>query len=286
LKSEGKMLCESISDMLDLARESGLKKFHISHFKTSGRDNFHKLDRALELISEAEQYGISVTFDRYPYTQSMTQLSLVLPDEWSDVDDVTITGRLRDNGTFLKVLDELHTARDEKYWQSVLLVNTPHPRYAGYRGVPLASLGKDPALEVLEILRYDSPQSTAAFSGMSERNMVKIICDPRCMPGSDGTALDPDGSFGSDHPRSYGAVCRFMRLLLDNGTPIEKAVRKVTGSAADTFGLKTRGYIREGVPADITVFDPDSIDGRSDFANPQVPAEGIVKVFKNGCEVL
>jgi predicted phage terminase large subunit-like protein len=37
---------------------------------------------------DAGEQGLDITFDRYPYTQSMTQLSIVLPDEWSDIDDV------------------------------------------------------------------------------------------------------------------------------------------------------------------------------------------------------
>ena len=282
LRSEGKMLCESISEMLRLSRMSGLKKFHISHFKTAGRDNFSKLDEAFRLIDEAKSYGVSVTFDRYPYTQSMTQLSLVLPDEWSDVDDVTITRRLQDNATAQKLLDELHTLRDEKYWQSVLLVNTAHPRFAGRRGVPLSALGNDPAQEVLEILRYDSPSATAAFSGMSEKNMLKIICDPRCMPGSDGTALAPDGSLGVDHPRSYGASAKFIRLLLDNNVPVGECVYRASGLAASRFDLAGRGKIAPGAAADITVFDPDEIDGNASFADPFATASGIKLVMKNG----
>ena len=286
LESEGKYLLESLEKMICLALDSKLKKLHISHFKTAGKDNFHKLDAAFEMMSEARKEGLELTFDRYPYTRSMTQLSLVLPDEWSDIDDVTITKKLQDNEVCRQLITQLRSKRTPEYWKSVLLVNTPLAKYRGKCGCSLDMLGDDPAECVIEILRHDSPGATAAFSGMSHENMLKIITSDYCMAGSDGTALPPDGSLGTDHPRSYGAVCRFMRLLLDNGVPIEKAVRKVTGFAADTFGLKTRGYIREGVPADITVFDPDSIDGRSDFANPQVPAEGIVKVFKNGCEVL
>ena len=212
----------------------------------------------------------------------MTQLSLVLPDEWSDVDDVTITRRLQDNETAARVIDELHTLRDEKYWQSVLLVNTPHPHYAWAKGAPLSILGMDPAREVVEILKYDSPQATAAFSGMSEKNMVKIICDHRCMPGSDGTALAPDGSLGTDHPRSYGAVAKFIRLLLDNNFSIEESVYRTTGFAASRFALSDRGCITCGKVADITVFDPDEIDGRAAFASPFEPASGIKAVIRNG----
>ena len=286
LRSEGKKLLESIEEMITLSLESGLKKLHISHFKTAGKDNFHKLDAALEMFDYARQEGLSVTFDRYPYTRSMTQLSLVLPDEWCDIDDVTITKKLQDNELCRQLTNELRTQRGDEYWKSVILVNSPLSKYRSKHGCTLADLGNDPAECIIEILRHDSAGATAAFSGMSSENMLKIITDKYCMAGSDGTALPPDGSFGTDHPRSYGAVCRFIRLLLDNGVSIENAVRKVTGFSADTFGLNTRGYIRENLPADIVIFDPDSIDGKSDFANPSAQAQGIIKVLKNGCETM
>ena len=121
---------------------------------------------------------------------------------------------------------------------------------------------------------------------MSEENMLRIITDPRCMAGSDGTALPPDGSFGYDHPRSYGAVCRFIRLLLDNNIPIAEAVHKVTGLPADTFAIPSVGCIRPGNIADITIFDPDEIDGTSTFADPVSPAKGIKAVIKHGIRLL
>ena len=286
LKSEGNKLIESLEEMINISLESGLKKFHISHFKTAGKNNFHKLTSAFDMIKSAAEDGVDITFDRYPYTLSMTQLSLVLPDAWSDVDDVTITEKLQDNEVCRQLIDELHQIRNDEYWKNVILVNTPLSSYNHCRGLSLDKLSCDPAASVIEILRYGSPAATAAFSGMSEKNMLEIITDPRCMAGSDGTALPPDGSFGYDHPRSYGAVCRFIRLLLDNNIPIAEAVRKTTGLPADTFSLPNAGYIRRGVAADITVFDPDEIDGTSTFSNPSSPAKGIKTVLKHGVRVL
>ena len=234
----------------------------------------------------ARSEGVNITFDRYPYTQSMTQLSLVLPDEWSDISDVAITSKLQDNETCLRVINELHTLRNDEYWKSVVLVNTSLAKYKPFCGCTLDKLSDDPAESVVEILRHNSPEATAAFSGMSEENMLKIITDPRCMAGSDGTALPADGSYGTDHPRSYGAICRFIRLLLDNNIKIEEAVRKTTGLAADTFGLDGIGYVRKGAPADVVIFDPDEIDGTSSFAEPCKTAVGIRQVIKNGIRIL
>jgi len=42
--------------------------------------------------------------------------------------------------------------------------------------------------------------------------------------------------------------------------PLEKAVRKLSGEAADLFGFVRRGYLREGYWADVCVFDPRTVD--------------------------
>ncbi len=41
--------------------------------------------------------------------------------------------------------------------------------------------------------------------------------------------------------------------------PLEAGVRKLTGEPADVYSLAGRGYVREGMAADITVFDPASV---------------------------
>jgi N-acyl-D-amino-acid deacylase len=41
--------------------------------------------------------------------------------------------------------------------------------------------------------------------------------------------------------------------------PLERAVRKLTGEAADMFGFVRRGYLREGFWADVCVFDPQTV---------------------------
>ena len=238
------------------------------------------------MMDATGKQGLDITFDRYPYTQSMTQLSIVLPDEWSDIDDVTITRKLQDDGICRKVLYDLRRLRDEEYWKGVILVNTPLKEYDCHCGKTFDRIPGDPAEVVVEMLRCNSPMATAAFTGMSVENMMKIISDPRCLAGSDGTSLPPDGTYGYDHPRSYGAISRFMRLLLDSNVPIEETVRRVTGLAADTFQLSDAGYIRPGASADITVFNPSDIDSYSSFIVPTTPSRGIRHVIKRGVQLM
>jgi N-acyl-D-aspartate/D-glutamate deacylase len=61
-----------------------------------------------------------------------------------------------------------------------------------------------------------------------------------------------------DAPQATDLLGNWVR---DRGTlPIETAIRKLTGQQADLFGFEDRGYIRPGGCADVTVFDPETID--------------------------
>ena len=55
---------------------------------------------------------------------------------------------------------------------------------------------------------------------------------------------------------------------------LERAVRKLTGEAADMFGLDRRGYLRQGNHADITVFDPATVDTGPQRRLRDLPADG------------
>ena len=78
MRSEGKGLIESIKEISRIAKEANIK-VHISHIKTSGKENWDKIDEAIALIEDARRKGIRITCDRYPYTASSTDLDTILP---------------------------------------------------------------------------------------------------------------------------------------------------------------------------------------------------------------
>lgn len=282
LRSEGDKLIESASEMIELSLAAGLKHFHFSHLKTAGRENFGKLDDLLELFEEARSRGLTVTCDRYPYTESMTQLSVALPGKWKKLDDETLKKTLASTEEKVLLAEALRQEKDEEYWKRCRLVNLPHPRFASYRNRCVSDIPGDAAENVVEILAFDPVNTQAAFAVMSEENMKRIVTLPFCVAGSDGNALPPDLRFGQTHPRSFGAVARFLRLNLDLIGSIENAVSKVSGKTADIFGLKNCGIIAPGKVADMVLFDPDTIDGKGDFSAPATPAAGISAVIKKG----
>ena len=60
----------------------------------------------------------------------------------------------------------------------------------------------------------------------------------------------------------------------------------MTSFPADFVGLRSRGRLAEGSPADITIFDPETIIDRSTYEEPNLMPEGVVHVFVNGVAVL
>lgn len=268
LRSEGDRLTESLEETFELARQAGLKKVLISHLKTAGADNFHKLDAVFGLISSCREHGIDIRFDRYPYTESQTMLSAVLGEAYAGYGDSEISALFAVPEERRRAVAHLRSLRDEKYWQTRRLAGTKISRYRKYQGQFFADIPLDPAELVVDILHHNAPDSMVASANMSEENMRRIISHELCLFGSDGNALPPDDRFGQPHPRSCGSAPRFARLLLDQGCAIEQVCAKLSGNAAVFFSLKNLGSIAAGNHADITVFDPETIDSKADFSDP------------------
>jgi N-acyl-D-amino-acid deacylase len=92
----------------------------------------------------------------------------------------------------------------------------------------------------------------------------------------------------STHPRAYGNFARLLgRYVRDEQViPLEEAVRKLSGLPATNLELEGRGFIREGMFADVVVFDPATVADRATFEAPHLFAVGMKHVFVNGVQVL
>jgi N-acyl-D-amino-acid deacylase len=92
---------------------------------------------------------------------------------------------------------------------------------------------------------------------------------------------------GVQNPAAYGAFPRLLQLARDRGLlPLEEAVRKMTGAAAERFGLSGRGRLAVGQPADITVFDWDTIRDNTTPDDTSAAPQGIEYVFVNGKKII
>lgn len=288
LRSEGNKLLEAMDEFIGTAEEAGCHKAHISHLKTAGKSNWHKLDEAFLRISHTQAAGIRLTADRYPYIESMTQLSAYMPSPYSDMDDITLMEHLKDAANFAKcvtVLDRNHSMED---WENKRLVSTT-AKFAkdlpGKNFMELADLlGKPPAEICARLLKEDSPGTTAASKGMSKENMMRILQQPFVCCCTDESARPEDFSIGRSHPRGFGSFPEFFKLMVPI-LGVGETIRKMTSLPAEIFGLEQRGRIVPGFYADLVLIDQEKMlypAKNANFANPHTLADGIEKVWVNG----
>ena len=287
LRSEGNQLLESLDETFSAAGEAGLGRVMISHFKTAGASNFHKLSAALDRFAEAEKRGIRVWCDRYPWCESQTQLSVIVPEEFGVIDDSTLKKMLHNPDTRERL--EALFRQSGRDWNAVRLIWTANPAFADAGGRTLADLAHErrtvPEKLAVELLQTDSTGCTAAFRGMSPENLRKILSLSRCCCGTDESARPTDYRIGRSHPRGFGAMPRFFRMLNEMGVSLGEAVRRMTGLPAEIFQLADRGRLEPGRLADLVLFDPEKFDSRAEFAAPHTLADGVAGVWIGGVRV-
>jgi len=286
MRSETDKLLEAIEETIAVGAGAGAPA-HVSHIKTAGRENWHKADTAIELMEVARGRGIRVTCDRYPYTASSTDLDTVLP-RWTYEDGTQAEmERLRDPELRKKIIDELPA--DDEIWESVVVSSVPGESGRWLEGMSIkgatARMGVGCREAVVEILVKEGLRVGAIFHGMSEENLWKFLSLPYAMVGSDSSSRSFEGptAKGKPHPRGYGSFPRFIKRFPGG---LAEAVRKVTSLPAETFGIRDRGLIKEGLKADVVVFDPKTITDRATYIAPFQKPEGIAHVLINGVQAV
>ena len=127
---------------------------------------------------------------------------------------------------------------------------------------------------------------SAIYHSMDEEDVKRILRHPYTMIDTDGDNVAY--GVGHPHPRSYGTFPRILaRYVCElEVLTLEEAIRRMTSLSAAQIGQHERGLIREGMYADITVFDAETIADRATFTDPHQYSVGIRHVLVNGVPVL
>ena len=271
----------------------------------------HRGDEAVgveELVGTGEPVGVDELLDagellgsdRYPYCAAGTDLDVVFPD-WAGEGGVAAEiARLADPATRARIAAEIDA--QDRDWSAVMIGGTwsdATRQYSGQvvsaaRNLAVVRLLSDPVPSpgelVCAILAADACRTGAFFFGMSEENLQKILERPWIVPGSDASLRAPWGPLGADHPhpRAYGTMPRFFRLLtgrVEGHARIcsrEEAVRRMTSVPAARFGIRDRGVVRAGAYADLAVWREESFRETSTYTSPHAFATGVETVLVNG----
>jgi N-acyl-D-amino-acid deacylase len=142
----------------------------------------------------------------------------------------------------------------------------------------------------MDLIAEDESRIDSIYFLMSEENVKKELAKPWISFGSDEASQAPEGVFlkSNPHPRAYGNFARLLGKYVrdEKVIPLKEAIRRLSGLPATNLGLDHRGFIKEGMFADVVVFDPERISDRATFEKPHQYAIGMKHVFVNGVQVL
>jgi N-acyl-D-amino-acid deacylase len=289
MRSEGDSIVEAIEEALRIGREANIP-VQISHFKVSGQHNWGKSMVTLGMVQKAREQGIEVTIDQYPYTASSTSLSTLIPEEILADGSDSIKARLsrpevRDY--VIKGLQKSLKKRKLKHFSYAVVAN--HNADTSYNGKSIEQINlmkgrkhkaKEEAQTIIDMMMAGG--AGMVFHGMGEEDIKRIMKYPFSMFASDASIRIFNQ--GVPHPRGYGTNAKVLSQYVRNEKLIslEEAVRRMTSLPAQKFGLKDRGLIKEGMAADILVFDENQVQDLSTFDKPHAYSKGIDVVIVNG----
>ena len=285
LRNEGKMLPEAVTEVLTLAKTSGVR-LHLSHLKALGRESWPHVDRALYLLDAFDSQGIDVSFDLSPYTSTASVLYTVLPTWVSDGGKKLMMERLRDPSLRARIVRELREEHIE-YASAFLMASSLNKMIVRTNVLDIAKAeGKSPEEVILDVLLASDDRAIISFDTLSEENIEKELRHPFSLISTNGVgyAASHVSTGESVHPRSFGAFPRVLARYVREKKILswEEAIHKMTGKPAQKAGLTNRGILAVGNFADLVVLDPETVEDHATLDNPYQYPSGIVSVLVNG----
>ena len=294
MRSEGDRIIEAIDEVIDLVRATGIRA-EVSHLKTSGKRNWHKIDAVLEKIESAIGEGLLLGSDRYPFCAAGTDLDIVLPDWAQEGAAPAEMARFADPAMRAKIVEEINAS--DRDWSTVMIGGTWSDVTKPLSGKTVTEILSQPSQMsqlsqtisspgelICRILELDGCKTGAFFFGMSEENLDKILSRPWIVPGSDASLRAPWGPLGADHPhpRAYGTMPEFYRRVRALGVSREEAIARMTSVPARRFGIAHRGVIEKGAFADLAIWKEDEFASKATYVEPHQFSSGVKAVVVNG----
>jgi N-acyl-D-amino-acid deacylase len=301
MRSEGNRLLEAFDELVRISREAKIPA-EVYHIKAAGKQNWGKIDSLLSRIEAAQKEGLNIRANMYTYTAAGTGLDACLPPWTEDGGYPALFKRLRDPATREKIAEEV--SKDSDQWENlyigagspdnILLVGFKSDKLKPLTGKTLAEVaktrGKDPITTIMDLIAEDESRIGTIYLLMSEENVKKEMAKPWISFCSDEASQAPEGVFlkSNPHPRAYGSFARVLGKYArdERVISLSEAVRRLSGFPATNLGLDHRGLLKEGMFADVVVFDPATIADRATFEKPHQYAVGMKHVFVNGVQVI
>lgn len=301
MRNESDSVLESIDEAVRIGREAHIP-VEIWHFKAAGKRNWGRMPELIARVNKARAEGVDVEADTYAYTAWFNSMSAFIPAWAHDGGDAKLIERLKDPATRARIRKDMETPSHDwdNEWQEirgpedVMISVVQNPALKPYQGKRLSEiaklLNKDPMETLFDLLIEDRAYTECAVFGMSEPDVVLALQQPWVSIDNDSSGTSPEGLLGEEHPhpRAYGAFPRILRKYVreEKKLTLEDAIRKFSALPAQRMRLTDRGVLKQGMWADVVVFDPETIRDVATFDNPNQLSQGMEYVLVNGVPVI
>jgi len=279
----------ALEEVMRAARAGGAR-LQLSHLIFVGRETWKTCEQAIAAVEGFRDAGLDVAFDAFPYTAGNTTASVLFPPEMLPHLESILQNPEAMEG--VKALGRQVFGQIGFFLEDIQIMNANAARFDEYNGLFVGEAARRAGMDVWEFYARMVVESSRnarvlnhTYSGHDgvEDALRAVLAHPLCSIETD-TFLTHRGH---QNPASYGTFPRVLHTYVREGLfPLEEAVRKMTGAAAERLGWKERGTVRVGSAADLVVFDPTRLRDTATFETPDRFPTGIDHVFINGRHVL
>lgn len=300
MRSEGDAIDQSLDEVFRIGREARIP-VEIWHLKAAGKQNWGRMPEIVSRIAHARASGVDVEADTYAYPAWFNTFSAFVPPWAHEGGDRKMIARLKDPAARSRIRHEMETDTSgwDNEWREIpgpdaILVSVVQNReLLPLEGKTIAQIAqaehKDPIETIFDLLIRDPDMSVAVFA-MSEQDIALALKQPWVSVDNDSQGTAPGGLLGQEHPhpRAYGTFPRILRKYVrqESLLSLEEAIRKFSALPAQRMRLTDRGVLKQGMWADIVVFDPAAIHDAATFENPNQLSVGMQYVLVNGVPVI
>src|SRR5437870_272250 len=301
MRNESDAVLPAIDEALRIGREGHLP-VEIWHIKVAGKQNWGRMPEVVAKINSARAAGMDITADTYAYPAWFNSMSAFIPPWAHDGGDAKLVERLKDPATRARIRKDLLTPSSDwdNEWQeipgpaAVLIGVVQNPKLLPLQGKRLSEIanlwGKDPMDALFDLLIEDNAFTEVAVFGMSEPDVALALQQPWVSVDNDSSGTSPEGILGQEHPhpRAYGTFPRILRKYVreEKKLTLEDAIRKFSALPAQRMRFADRGVLKQGMWADVVIFDPETVRDLATFDNPNQLSQGMEFVLVNGVPVI
>ncbi len=300
MRSEGDAIDAALDETIRIGREANIP-VEIWHLKAAGKRNWGRMPEIVRRIDDARKSGVDIEADTYAYPAWFNSFSAFVPPWAHEGGDKKMIERLKDPATRARIRKQMET--DASGWdnewlevpgpEAILVSVVQNPKLLPLQGKTIAQIAqmesKDPIDTIFDLLIEDSGMSVAVF-GMSESDIADALKQPWVSIDNDSQGTAPTGLLGREHPhpRAYGTFPRILRKYVreEKVLTLPDAIRKFSALPAQRMRLINRGVLKQGMWADIVVFDPEKIRDVATFEKPNQLSIGMEYVLVNGVPVI